>query len=108
MSDREPGVFYIIKRYEVEDFNPWGHHTKVCIEYYRDYGETLVATYCHDLTKDYGNTCKAVTNLTSEKCNENCILLTWSEPESGLPVFAVGYLFCKNRNGEGSSNAESG
>ena len=55
MSDREPGVFYIIKIEQVEDFNPLGHHTKICIDYYRDYGETLVDTYCHDLTKDYNN-----------------------------------------------------
>jgi len=55
MSDREPGVFYILRRYEVEDKDPWGWHLKLCIEYYRDYGETLVATYCHDVTKDYGN-----------------------------------------------------
>ena len=55
MSDREPGVFYIVKGYEVEDFNPWGWHTKICVEYYRDYGETLVDTYCHDITKDYGS-----------------------------------------------------
>ena len=55
MSDREPGVFYIIRRYEVEDFNPRGWHTQICIEYYRDYGETWVDTYCHDVTKDYVN-----------------------------------------------------
>jgi len=55
MSDREPGVFYIIKSYEIEDFNPYGWHTKICVEYYRDYGETLVDTYCHDITKDYGS-----------------------------------------------------
>jgi hypothetical protein len=94
MSDREPGVFYLLRYYYVEDFNPLGWHIKVCIEYYRDYGETLMATYCHDLTKDYGSTCEAVTNLTSEKCNENCVLLTWSEPESGLPV--LGYQVFRN------------
>ena len=55
MSDREPGVFYIVRKYEIEDKNPWGWHTKICVEYYRDYGETLVATYCHDITKDYEN-----------------------------------------------------
>jgi len=86
MSDREPGVFYIVKSYQVEDFNPWGHHTKVCIEYYRDYGETLVGTYCHDVHKNYGKTCEAVNNLVSEKCGDNCVLLSWSEPESSLPV----------------------
>jgi len=86
MSDREPGVFYILKAEQVEDFNPAGHHTKVCIEYYRDYGETLVATYCHDLHKNYGKTCEAVNDLVSEKCGNSCVLLTWSEPESSLPV----------------------
>jgi len=55
MSDREPGVFYIVKGYEIEDTNPYGWHTKICVEYYRDYGETLVDIYCHDITKDYYN-----------------------------------------------------
>jgi len=86
MSDREPGVFYIVKSYQIEDFNPFGHHTKVCIEYYRDYGETLVGIYCHDLHKNYGKTCEAVNDLVSEKINEHSILLTWSEPESSLPI----------------------
>jgi len=86
MSDREQDVFYIIKAEQVEDFNPWGHHTKVCIEYYRDYGETLVATYCHDLHKNYGKICEAINDLVLEKINDNSVLLTWSEPESSLPV----------------------
>jgi len=55
MSDREPGVFYIIRNYGIEDFDPWGHHVKICVEHYRDYGETLVGIYCHDVTKDYGD-----------------------------------------------------
>ena len=55
MSDREPCVFYIVKGYGIEDTNPYGWHTKICVEYYRDYGETLVDTYCHDITKDYNN-----------------------------------------------------
>ena len=63
-----------------------GDHTKICIDYYRDYGETLVATYCHDLHKNYGKTCEAVNDLVSEKINEQSILLTWTEPESSLPV----------------------
>jgi len=86
MSDREPGVFYILKIEQVEDFNPAGHHTKICIEYYRDYGETLVATYCHDLHKNYGKTCEAVNDLVSEKISKHSILLSWSEPGSSLPV----------------------
>ena len=64
MSDREPGVFYIVKSYQIEDFNPYGWHTKICVEYYRNYGETLVDTYCHDITKDYDNNVgiKPITN----------------------------------------------
>ncbi|MDR2970915.1 MAG: hypothetical protein LBU83_03160, partial [Bacteroidales bacterium] len=53
MSDREAGDFYIIQRYYVEDTNPWGWHVKLCIDYYRDYGEILEASFCHDLTKNY-------------------------------------------------------
>jgi len=53
MSDREPGVFYIVKNYNILDTDHQGHHVKLCIDYYRDYGETFVDTYCHDLTKDY-------------------------------------------------------
>jgi len=86
MSDREPGVFYIIEAEQVEDFNPGGHHTKICIEYYRDYGETLVATYCHDLHKNYGKICEPINDLISEKLDNNTIILSWSEPESSLPV----------------------
>jgi len=55
MSDREPGVFYVIKYYDVEDTDPWGKHRKICVDYYRDYGDTFVDTYCHDITKDYKN-----------------------------------------------------
>jgi len=45
-----------------------------------------VGTYCHDLHKNYGKTCEAVNDLVSEKCGNSCVLLTWSEPESSLPV----------------------
>ena len=90
MSDRELGVFYIVRCYDVYDYNPdgllIGKHRRMCVEYYRDYGETHVATYCHDITRDYGSICEPVNNLVSEKCSANCILLTWSEPESSLPV----------------------
>ena len=86
MSDREPGVFYIVTTSGVIGYEPLGEHLMVCIEHYRDYGETLVGTYCHDLHKNYGKTCEAVNDLVSEKCGNSCVLLTWSEPESSLPV----------------------
>ncbi|MCL2290990.1 MAG: T9SS type A sorting domain-containing protein [Bacteroidetes bacterium] len=80
MSDREPGVFYIIKTYWVEDLNPWGFHKKICIMYYRDYGETLEATFCHNITKNYEYkevNCDYATLLESN-VNQNSIQLQWN------------------------------
>lgn len=50
MSDREAGVFYIINKEAV--YESWGWYARICIDYYRDYGETLAGVYCHDLTPD--------------------------------------------------------
>jgi len=55
MSDREEGVFYILNLIEEKDIDPWGWHLKLCVHYYRDYGETLVDVYCHDINKNYEN-----------------------------------------------------
>jgi len=33
-----------------------------------------------------GNTCEPVEDLVAEKCSNNCVLLTWSDPESSLSV----------------------
>ena len=40
----------------------------------------------HGLHKNYGKTCEAVNDLAAEKCGNSCVLLSWSEPESSLPV----------------------
>jgi hypothetical protein len=87
MSDREPGVFYILKANQIEKIiqNTWEAHLQICVDYYRDYGETLVGTYCHDLTKEYGTVCEVVTNLAAEQINDNSVMLSWSD-ESSLPV----------------------
>ena len=50
MSDRKAGDFYIVTEQPIETNTPWGWYTRLCIEYYQDYGETLAGTYCHDLT----------------------------------------------------------
>ena len=88
MSDREPGVFYIIKAYEVEDASPWGGHGEFCIEYYRDYGETLEAIFCHDIHKNYEYEeviCDHFSYLESQIINQNAIQLQWSSfTESSL------------------------
>ncbi len=52
MSDRKAGDFYIVKLQQIETQNPYGWYIRLCIEYYRDYGETLVDTYCHELTRE--------------------------------------------------------
>jgi len=97
MSDREPGVFYILHLKDVNDSNPAGWHLQLCIEYYRDYGATLVDTYCHDIHKDYEiETCETVTDLSSEKPAPNSVLLSWSKPESSLPV--EGYRVFRNHH----------
>jgi len=95
MSDREPGVFYILNLLQEEDVNPGGFHVKLCVYYYRDYGETLVDIYCHDINKNYAiETCEAVTDLTSEKPENNTVFLTWTAPDSDLTV--EGYRIYRN------------
>ena len=95
MSDREPGVFYILNLLEEKDTDPWGWHLKLCVHYYRDYGETLVDIYCHDINKDYKNEdCEPVNDLTSEIINNNSIFLIWTEPEENLQV--EGYKIFRN------------
>ena len=92
MSDREAGVFYIIHFSEVMDTNPLGHHTKICIDYFRDYGEILEATFCHDLTKDYVYeeiTCNHTTVLHSEVVNLNSIRLQWSNAADNIRGYHV-------------------
>ena len=81
MSDREPGVFYLIKRIQIETTNPWGWHDQIRIKYYRDYGKTLEATFWHNLTKDYVYeevVCNNTTHLGKTTVNENSVLLQWT------------------------------
>jgi hypothetical protein len=52
MSDRKAGEFYIVNGQSIETQQPYGWYTRVCIEHYTDYGETLAGTYCHDLTRE--------------------------------------------------------
>jgi hypothetical protein len=78
---------------QIETQNPWVAHLQLCVDYYRDYGETLVDTYCHDITKDYGSVCETVNNLAAEQINGNSVMLTWSD-DSSLPV--EGFFVFKN------------
>ncbi|MDR2971513.1 MAG: T9SS type A sorting domain-containing protein [Bacteroidales bacterium] len=97
MSDREPGVFYIINTSYIDDYNPLGWYLKMCIEYYRDYGETLEATFCHDITKDYKYEeviCDNSSYLDSKMVNPNSVLLQWSN--SADNSFIRGYHVYRN------------
>ncbi|MCL2247487.1 MAG: T9SS type A sorting domain-containing protein [Lentimicrobiaceae bacterium] len=86
MSDREPGVFYIFCMREIPTTEGW--YMQVCVDYYRDYGETLEATFCHDITKDYVYeevACNNKTSLISKIENQNSVQLQWSSSaESAL------------------------
>ena len=89
MNYREPGVFYIIRRYQVEDANGW--HNKYCIEYYRNYGEILEATFCHDITKNYEYEeviCEHTTSLHSE-VNLNSVQLQWVNAAENIRGYHV-------------------
>jgi hypothetical protein len=91
MSDREAGVFYIVYNEDVEfgDVNyPDGFYKKVCISCYRDYGETLVGTYCHDLKMNYLESCAGVLDMAAEVQNRNNVALRWNSPSSEQPVSA--------------------
>jgi len=98
MSDREPGVFYIIRTCYVDDTNPLGWHRKVCIEYYRDYGEILEATFCHDITKNYEYEdviCAHDTYLDSH-VYLNSIQLQWSNSAESSDI--SGYHVYRNNS----------
>ena len=91
MSDREPGSFYIFQCYEIPDNDPLGWHIKICIDYYRDYGETLEATFCHDLTKEYEYEeviCEHITSLDATT-NQNSIQLQWSNTADNIRGYHV-------------------
>jgi len=69
MNDRKAGDFYIVTYDVVETQQPWGHYTRICIKHYTDYGETLVDTYCHDLTRE-----GVVTAIGEVKTNDGIIV----------------------------------
>ena len=93
MSDREPGVFYIIKNYMVEDLDDlFGWYLRPCIYYYRDYGEILEGVFCHDLVRDYEYVeipCEHTTDLVLEMIDQNAIHLQWSNVADNIRGYHV-------------------
>ena len=88
IPDREAGVFYIArnKLVEIDEYpdGDWWFYTQLCISHYRDYGETLVGTYCHDLMMHYPDCCAGVLDMEAEVVNNN-VALQWSIPEAESP-----------------------
>ena len=85
IPDREAGVFYIVhsQLVEIDEYpnGDWWFYTQLCISHYRDYGETLVGTYCHDLMMHYPDCCAGVLDMGAEVVNNN-VALQWSIPEA--------------------------
>jgi hypothetical protein len=88
MSDREAGVFYIVYGELVEVDEPWGYYRRLCFSHYRDYGETLVGTYCHDFKINYPESCAGVMDMEAEVVDNNNVALRWGIPETEHPPTA--------------------
>ena len=88
MVDREPGVFYSIKR--ENSFN-YANSGKIWIDYYRDYGETLVTTYFHHFRPDWHSQHSPVMDCEVAGFDQNSVTLRWTEPELRPEEALVGY-----------------
>ena len=88
MVDREPGVFYSIKR--ENSFN-YANSGKIWIDYYRDYGETLVTTYFHHFMPDWHSQHSPVMDCEVAGFDQNSVTLRWTEPELRPEEALVGY-----------------
>jgi hypothetical protein len=92
MSDREPGVFYILRFAIHQHSQPApGQHLHVYVDYYRDYGETLEATFFHDLTMNYEYEevmCNHITSLEANT-NLNSVQLQWSNSADNIRGYHV-------------------
>ena len=93
VADDEPGVFYSIVR-DAAFYNPaTGADSKLWINYYCDYGETLVTTYFHHFTAipDWFEHHTPVMDCEIASYDENSVSLRWNEPELKPDEVLVGY-----------------
>ena len=95
MVDREPGVFYSIKR---ENSFIHANSGKIWIDYYRDYGETLVTTYFHHFRPNWYTQHSPVMDCEVADFNENSVTLRWTEPETRPNEVLVGYRVYRGDN----------
>ena len=86
--DSEPGVFYSIKR---ENSIVYANSGKIWIDYYRDYGDTLVTTYFHHFRPDWFNHHTPVMDCEIVTCDNSGVTLHWNEPELKPEEVLIGY-----------------
>ena len=86
---REPGVFYTYKREYRYDASEEG--TKIYINYYRSYGDTLVTTYFHHFAPDWFDHHTPVMECEIVCCDNSGVTLHWTEPELRPEEVLVGY-----------------
>ena len=94
MSDRKAGDFYIVTNASwgaknTETRESWIGYARPCVEYYTNYGETLVGIYCHDFPEDYAeNQCAGVLDMEAEVVDKNNVSLRWNALETETPPIA--------------------
>ncbi len=93
--DREPGVFYSIKR---ENSIIHANSGKIWIDYFRDYGETLVTTYFHHFRPNWHSQHSPVMDCEVADFDENGVTLSWNEPELKPNEVLVGYQVYRGEN----------
>ena len=88
VADREPGVFYSITR-EVSMLPDDG--SKIWIDYYRAYGDTLATTYFHHFTHDWFSHPTPVMDCEIVDFDGSNVTLRWNEPELKPGEELIGY-----------------
>ena len=93
-KDREPGVFYSVKRELLWEKPLLGD--RLWITYFRDYGETLVTTYFHHLAPDWFDHHTPVMDCEIASYDQNSVTIRWDEPELKPDEILVGYQVFRN------------
>lgn len=86
---QEPGVFYTFKR--EYRYNAPEEGTKIYIDYYRSYGDTLVTTYFHHFAPDWFDHHTPIMECELVSCDNRGVTLHWNEPELRPEEVLVGY-----------------
>ena len=91
---REPGVFYTFKW----EYRTLEEGTKVFVNYYRSYGDTLVTTYFHHFAPDWFDHHTPIMECEIVSCDNGGVTLHWNEPELRPEEVLVGYRVYRDEN----------